>query len=237
MSFENFKLNKQLLSAVAEAGYTLPTEIQEKAIPQIMAGHDIMGIAQTGTGKTAAYVLPLLMKVKYAQEEAPRVVVLVPTRELAMQVYEVFVGFSKYTDIRTVLVYGGVGPKTQIENIQKGVDILVATPGRFMDIYLKKELITKQINTLVLDEADKMMDMGFMPQIRKILEILPRKRQNLLFSSRTPHGRVFRISHENRGVSSGYTCAYGRAGIISCAKFQNKNFIASIFFKKKRRIQ
>src|SRR6187402_70852 len=117
MTFEDFKLNKQLLSAAADLGYTEPTEIQEKAIPQILAGHDIMGIAQTGTGKTAAYLLPILMKIKYAQGEFPRVLILVPTRELAMQVQESIIELAKYTDIRSVVAYGGVGPKTQIENI------------------------------------------------------------------------------------------------------------------------
>lgn len=186
MLFEAFNLNKQLLNAVEELGYTEASEIQEKAIPQILAGHDVLGIAQTGTGKTAAYLLPILMKVKFAQGDHPRVLILVPTRELAMQVEKSTVELSKYTDIRTVVIYGGVGPKTQIENIKKGVDILVATPGRFMDIYLKGDLYLKLINTLVLDEADKMMDMGFMPQIKKILEVVPKKKQNLLFSATMP---------------------------------------------------
>ncbi len=195
MTFEDFKLNKQLIQATADLGYTEPTEIQLKAIPQILAGHDIMGIAQTGTGKTAAYLLPILMKIKFAQGDFPRVLILVPTRELAMQVQENVIELCKYTDIRSVVVYGGVGPKTQIENIQKGVDIIVATPGRLMDIYLKKILVFKQLNTLVLDEADKMMDMGFMPQIRSILEIVPRKRQNLLFSATMPE-KVERLTEE-----------------------------------------
>ena len=195
MIFEDFKLNKQLLNAVQDLGYSDPTEIQQKAIPQILAGHDILGIAQTGTGKTAAYLLPILMKIKFAQGTDPRVLILTPTRELAMQVHESILELSKYTDIRSSVAYGGVGPKTQIENIKKGIDILVATPGRFMDIYLKNELITKTINTLVLDEADKMMDMGFMPQIRKILEVVPRKRQNLLFSATMPE-KVERLTEE-----------------------------------------
>ncbi len=195
MTFEDFKLNKQLINAIEDSGYTEPTEIQIKAIPQILAGHDIMGIAQTGTGKTAAYLLPILMKIKFAQGDFPRVLILVPTRELAMQVQATILELAKYTDVRSVVAYGGVGPKTQIENIEKGVDIIVATPGRFMDIYLKRILVTKQINTLVLDEADKMMDMGFMPQIRKILEVVPRKRQNLLFSATMPE-RVERLTEE-----------------------------------------
>ncbi|UII21913.1 DEAD/DEAH box helicase [Fulvivirga ligni] len=194
-SFQDFKLNKQLLNAVEEQGYTLPTPIQQKAIPLILNGHDLMGIAQTGTGKTAAFVLPILFKVKYAQGMDPRALILAPTRELALQIEESVKELSAYTDIRYAALYGGVGPKTQIEMVQKGVDIIIATPGRFMDIYLKGELNTKQIKTLVLDEADKMMDMGFMPQIRKILEIIPVKRQNLLFSATMPE-KVVQLSQE-----------------------------------------
>lgn len=195
ITFESFKLNKQLLTAVAEAGYEIPTEIQQKAIPIVQGGHDVLGIAQTGTGKTAAYLLPILMKVKYAQGMAPRALVLAPTRELVMQIDKAITELSKYTDIRHLGIYGGLGPKTQIEAIQKGLDIIVATPGRFMDLYLKGELITKEIRTLVLDEADRMMDMGFMPQIRRILEIIPVKRQNLLFSA-TFLPRVETLSEE-----------------------------------------
>ncbi|MBC3540402.1 DEAD/DEAH box helicase [Rufibacter sediminis] len=194
-SFEDFKLNKQLLNAIAELGFQKPTPVQQKTIPLAMAGHDVMGIAQTGTGKTGAYTLPLLMKVKYAQGKHPRALILAPTRELVMQIEEHIQKFSAYLDVRTVGIYGGVGPKTQIERIQAGVDILVATPGRLMDIYRKGELHLKELKTLVLDEADKMMDMGFMPQIRQILEIIPRKRQNLLFSA-TMHERVHTLSEE-----------------------------------------
>jgi ATP-dependent RNA helicase RhlE len=193
--FSVFDLNKQLLTAVEELGYTEPTPIQEKAIPLIMQGHDVLGIAQTGTGKTAAYLLPLLMKIKYAQGKDPRCLILAPTRELAMQIDAAISDLGKYTDIRHVAIYGGLGPKTQIEILQKGVDIIVATPGRFMDLYLKSEIITKQLQYMVLDEADKMMDMGFMPQIRRILEIIPRKRKNLLFSA-TFQPRVEKLSEE-----------------------------------------
>lgn len=183
LTFEDFKLNKQLLEAVREAGYTKPTPIQAKAIPLALAGHDILGIAQTGTGKTAAYVLPILMKVKYAQGIHPRALILAPTRELVMQIEQAIIDFGKYTDLRYVCLYGGIGPKTQIETVQKGVDIIVSTPGRFMDLYTRGEIFVKEIKTLVMDEADKMMDMGFMRQIRSILEIIPVKRQNLLFSA------------------------------------------------------
>jgi ATP-dependent RNA helicase RhlE len=194
-SFENFNLNKQLLNAIADMGFTQPTEIQQKAIPIIHGGQEVIGIAQTGTGKTAAYMLPLLMKVKYAQGKEPRAVILAPTKELCVQLAEHAKNFAKYTDLRILPIYGGVGTKPHIEAIQQGVDILIATPGRFMEIYLKGELPVKQIKTLVLDEADRMMDMGFMPQLRKIFEVIPSKRQNLLFSATFPD-KVERLSQE-----------------------------------------
>jgi ATP-dependent RNA helicase RhlE len=195
MFFSDFKLNKQLLSAIEELGYSEPTPIQQKAIPAILAGQDVMGIAQTGTGKTAAFVLPILMNVKYAQGQNPRALIVAPTRELAMQIEKNIQELAKYTDIRHLCIYGGLGPKTQIELVEKGIDILVATPGRLMELYTRGDLVLKEIKTLVLDEADKMMDMGFMPQIRKILEVIPNKRQNLLFSATMPD-KVVALSHE-----------------------------------------
>ncbi|MFM8913810.1 MAG: DEAD/DEAH box helicase [Flammeovirgaceae bacterium] len=195
MQWQEFKLNKQLLDAVADAGFSEPTEVQEKCIPSIMGGAQIIGIAQTGTGKTAAYLLPILMKTKFAQGQEPRVLILVPTKELVVQVASHTAALAKYTGLRIASIYGGIGPKTQIENIQKGVDILIATPGRFMELYLRKEIVTKQIKTLVLDEADRMMDMGFMPQLRKIFEVIPSKRQNLLFSATYP-AKVERLAEE-----------------------------------------
>ncbi|MBS1680841.1 MAG: DEAD/DEAH box helicase [Bacteroidetes bacterium] len=194
-AWENFKLNKQLFQAIEEAGFSLPTEIQQKSIPLILGGQQVIGIAQTGTGKTAAYILPLLMKVKFAQSQHPRALVLVPTKELAVQIHSHALKLSKYTDIRMVVLYGGVGPKTQIEEIKKGIDIVISTPGRFMEIYLRGELPAKEIKTLVIDEADRMMDMGFMPQLRKIFEVLPPKRQSLLFSATFPE-KVERLSQE-----------------------------------------
>jgi len=182
-SFEDFKFNKQILNAITEAGYTIPTEIQQKAITPILAGQDVMGIAQTGTGKTAAFVLPMLMKLKYAQGNDPRAMILSPTRELAMQIEEHIKLFSTYLDLRTVLLYGGLGPKTQKEQLAKGCDIIVATPGRFLDLYLEGDINVKSLKFLVLDEGDKMMDMGFIGKIHRVLEIVPRKRQNLLFSA------------------------------------------------------
>lgn len=192
-SFEDFKLNKQLLTAIQEAGLKEPTEIQKKAIPSVLSGQDVMGIAQTGTGKTAAFALPILMNLKYAQGEDARALVLSPTRELAIQLGEHFKAFSTYLDLRYVVLYGGVGPKQQIEELESGVDIIISTPNRFMDLYLKGHIGARSIKVLVMDEADKIMDMGFAGMIHRILEVLPSKRQNLLFSA-TMNPAVRRIS-------------------------------------------
>lgn len=194
-SFESFNLNKQLLNAVADLGFSTPTEIQQKAIPLILGGQEVIGIAQTGTGKTAAYLLPVLMKVKYAQGDEPRAVILAPTKELTIQIAEHTKLLAKYTDLRILPIYGGIGPKTQIEEIRQGIDIIISTPGRFLELYMKGEMPVKQIKFLVLDEADRMMDMGFMHQLRKVLEVVPRKRQNLLFSA-TFSERVEMLSAE-----------------------------------------
>lgn len=193
--WSNFKLNKQLLQGVQDAGFTNPTEVQQKCIPLISGGQHVIGIAQTGTGKTAAYLLPLLLKLRFAQGLEVRAIVLVPTKELVVQVAEQARALAQHTDLRIVDLYGGVGPKSQIEKIQAGADLLIATPGRFMELYQRHELPVKQIKTLVLDEADRMMDMGFMPQLRKIFEVIPQKRQNLLFSATFPE-KVERLAQE-----------------------------------------
>lgn len=182
-SFSDFKLNKQLLTAIAEAGFEVPTEIQQRAIPMILGGHDILGIAQTGTGKTAAYAIPLLMKIKYAQGEDPRAMIVVPTRELTMQVTDQIKTLAIHTDLRIAALYGGVGLKHQVAEIKKGLDIIVATPGRLMELYLPGHLQLKKLQMFVLDEAERLLDMGFRPQINRILEVIPRKRQNLLFTA------------------------------------------------------
>ncbi|MFC2125982.1 DEAD/DEAH box helicase [Bacteroidota bacterium] len=195
-SFESLGLNKFLLNAIEEKGFITPTAIQQKIIPLTRAGHDVLGIAPTGTGKTAAYLIPLIMKLKYAQNDHPRALILGPTRELILQINKEIGELTTYIDIRHAAIYGGVGPQKQIKEIQEGLDILVATPGRFIDIYKQGELFTRQIGTLILDEADKMMDMGFMPQIRSILEVIPtKKRQNLLFSATMPE-KVEKLSEE-----------------------------------------
>ena len=182
-TFEDLKVNKSILKAIAELGFENPTPIQENAIPVIRSGADVLGIAQTGTGKTAAYLLPLFMKLVKAEGEDPRAVVLVPTRELSIQVGEDIAELTRYSNLRHAAVFGGIGWTKHAALLEPGIDILVATPGRLMDLYRANVLSLKKVKTLVIDEADRMLDMGFMPQIRQILEIIPVKRQNLLFSA------------------------------------------------------
>lgn len=195
MRFEDLKLTRQFLNAIEEAGYDEATPIQQRAIPPLRAGQDVIGIAQTGTGKTAAFLLPLLQTLKYAQGEAPRALVFAPTKELVVQIHQEALKFASYTDLRIVAFYGGVGPKQQIESIENGVDLIVTTPGRFLEIYSRGHIETKKIKHIVLDEADRMMDMGFMPQIRQVQEVIPNKRQNILFSATFPP-RVERLADE-----------------------------------------
>ena len=182
-SFNDFKLNRQLLNAVSELGYEIPTAIQQKAIPVVLGGQDVIGIAQTGTGKTAAYLLPILRLLNYAQEDSPRALILVPTRELSIQVGNALKDLTKYTDLRYAVVFGGQGAKEQIAAVAAGIDLLVASPGRFLDLYLAGHIQTKKIKYLVLDEAERLMDKSFISQFHRILEVVPRKRQNLLFSA------------------------------------------------------
>jgi ATP-dependent RNA helicase RhlE len=193
MKFEDLKLTRQFLDAVEESGYTEPTEIQRLAIPRILAGQDLIGIAQTGTGKTAAYLLPLLQTLKYAQGTEARCLVLVPTKELAVQVNETVRSLTSYTDLRWISLYGGIGPKGQIERLEEGVDLIIATPGRFLELYAKGHIPTRKIKHIVLDECDRMMDMGFWPQLRDIQEKIPQKKQQLLFSATFPE-KVERLS-------------------------------------------
>ncbi|MFM9984022.1 MAG: DEAD/DEAH box helicase [Flavobacteriales bacterium] len=193
MNFEDLRLTRQFLDAIQEMGYSTPTEIQVKAIPQILAGQDLIGIAQTGTGKTAAYVLPLLQLLKYAQGNEARCLILVPTKELVLQVEKTVADLAVNTDFRWVALYGGIGPKAQVEKIAAGIDLIIATPGRFSEIYSKGQLFTRKIKYIVLDECDRMMDMGFWPQLRAIQETMPQKKQQLLFSATFPE-KVQRIA-------------------------------------------
>lgn len=173
MAFTDLNISKQILDALAEAGFEEPTPIQREAFPVIRSGKDMIGIARTGTGKTLAYLIPILMKLHYAQGKYPRAIVIVPTRELVVQVCESVELLTEYMDIRCVGIYGGTNIRTQQNAVYEGVDLLVATPGRFMDIYMNGMLRTPLVKTVVVDEADRLMDLGFMPQLRSILEVIP----------------------------------------------------------------
>jgi len=190
MLFEQLGLSANILHAIADEGYEHPTPIQEKAIPAILEGKDVMGGAQTGTGKTAGFTLPMLRRLEVYENTSMspakhpvRALILVPTRELAIQVYDSIKNYGKYTNLRSALVYGGVNIDSQVESIRNGIEILVATPGRLLDHLQQKYLTLSRVEILILDEADRMLDMGFMPDIKKILDMLPKKRQNLMFSA------------------------------------------------------
>jgi len=188
--FDQLGLAPQLLKALTESGYTTPTPIQAQAIPLALAGGDLMAGAQTGTGKTAAFALPLLQKLLplASSSTSPakhpvRALILTPTRELAIQVEESVKAYAKHTQLRSLVVYGGVDIKTQTPHLKTGVEVLVATPGRLLDHIEQKTLQLNQVQMLVLDEADRMLDMGFMPDLKRILALLPKQRQNMMFSA------------------------------------------------------
>jgi ATP-dependent RNA helicase RhlE len=183
MSFNDLGLSPELMRAVAEKGYTTPTPIQLAAIPGVLAGRDLLAAAQTGTGKTAAFVLPILQKLATQSGRVPRALVLTPTRELAAQVAESARAYGRHVKVRTLVIFGGVSEKPQIEALRNGCDLLVATPGRLLDLAERGLLDLGQVNCCVLDEADRMLDMGFIHAIRRILKLLPRERQTLMFSA------------------------------------------------------
>ncbi|QDX81256.1 DEAD/DEAH box helicase [Denitratisoma sp. DHT3] len=190
MKFEDLGLSPELLRAVHEAGYSTPTPIQAQAIPIVLQGLDVMGGAQTGTGKTAGFTLPLLQRLARHATTSPsparhpvRALILAPTRELAMQVHDSVKTYSKYVPLRSVCIYGGVDIKPQIAELREGREIIVATPGRLLDHVEQKSVSFAQVEVLVLDEADRMLDMGFIPDIKRILALLPKTRQSLLFSA------------------------------------------------------
>jgi ATP-dependent RNA helicase RhlE len=182
-SFEELKIAKSILKSLDDIGFKVPTPIQQEAIPKINSGANVVGVAQTGTGKTAAYLLPLLSRLQKPEGVDPRVVVLVPTRELSIQVGEDVAELTSWSELRHAAVFGGIGWTKHAELLQPGIDLLVATPGRLMDLYQAGVLSLKKVKYLVVDEADRMLDMGFLPQLRKLFEVLPPKRQNLLFSA------------------------------------------------------
>ncbi|MBU2996250.1 DEAD/DEAH box helicase [Cellulophaga baltica] len=182
-SFEDFDLKKQLNYAIEDLGFNKPTPIQEQSFNVVMSGKDIIGIAQTGTGKTMAYMLPILQELKFSKQIHPRVLVLVPTRELVLQVVENIESFAKYINVRVLGVYGGTNINTQKQACAQGTDILVATPGRLYDLALSKAVKLKEIKKLVIDEVDVMLDLGFRFQLINIFELLPTRRQNIMFSA------------------------------------------------------
>lgn len=188
MSFESLGLRAELLRAVSEQGYSTPTPIQQQAIPVVLEGRDLMGSAQTGTGKTAGFTLPLLQQLMNAdsanrKQRAIRALVLTPTRELAAQVSESVRAYGKFLPLRSTVIFGGVSINPQKQKLRKGVDIVIATPGRLLDHVNQRSVDLSQVEILVLDEADRMLDMGFIHDIRKILSLLPRQKQTLLFSA------------------------------------------------------
>ena len=190
MKFSDLNLIEPLQKAVLESGYTVATPIQEQAIPHLLEGRDLLGCAQTGTGKTAAFALPILQRLATApsrlQAKHARVLVLTPTRELAIQIHDSFKTYGKYLKIRTAVVYGGVSQVPQVASISQGVDVLIATPGRLLDLIEQRLLSLRALEVFVLDEADRMLDMGFINDIRKIIAMLPQKRHNLFFSATMP---------------------------------------------------
>jgi len=186
MSFSQFQLDSRLMAGVARAGYTTPTRIQSEAIPPAMAGHDLIGTAQTGTGKTAAFVLPILNRLLTGPRRQTRALIVTPTRELAEQIHETIRALGAGTKIRSATIYGGVGPVPQIKALRTGVEILVACPGRLLDHIQQGHPQLGGVELLVLDEADRMLDMGFLPDVRRILKHIPEKRQTLLFSATFP---------------------------------------------------
>ncbi len=183
MQFSDLNLNSSLLNALSDLNITTPTAIQEKAFPVIMSGRDVVGIAQTGTGKTIAYLLPTLRQWKFSKEMAPSVLIVVPTRELVLQVVDDIEKLTKYMNIRVGGVYGGVNMVQQTPLLTAGLDILVATPGRLLDFALNGTLKLRLIKRLIIDEVDEMLNLGFRPQLIRVIDLLPPKRQNLLFSA------------------------------------------------------
>lgn len=189
-SFTDFELIPPLLTAIKDTGYTAPTPIQSAAIPALLKGSDLLGCAQTGTGKTAAFALPILNNLtknqRRTQPKQARALILTPTRELALQIYDSFQTYGKHLKLKYAVVFGGVGQGPQVKSMSQGVDVLVATPGRLLDLINQRHIQINQLEVFVLDEADRMLDMGFIQPIRKIIAMLPAKRHNLFFSATMP---------------------------------------------------
>jgi ATP-dependent RNA helicase RhlE len=186
MNFDQFNFDSRINAGIKSAGYSIPTPIQEQAIPVVLKGRDVLGLAQTGTGKTAAFMLPILQRLTKGPLRRVRVLIVAPTRELAEQIYQSSINLGQHTKIRSVTVYGGVNKNRQINALQRGAEIVVACPGRLLDLVGDKYIDLSKVEILVLDEADRMCDMGFLPDIRRIIKLLPQKRQTLFFSATMP---------------------------------------------------
>ena len=186
MNFKEFGLDARIMRGIEAVGYTTPTPIQQQAIPVVLQGRDVLGVAQTGTGKTAAFVLPILQRLTRGPLRRPRVLIVAPTRELAEQTNEAARDLGRFTKVRSVSIYGGVGKRPQLEALRRGVEIVVACPGRLLDHIGEGDIDLSGIEVLVLDEADRMCDMGFLPDIRRILKALPVQRQTLFFAATMP---------------------------------------------------
>jgi ATP-dependent RNA helicase RhlE len=190
MKFKDIELIPQIQLAISDAGYETPTPIQSQAIPLILAGHDLIGIAQTGTGKTAAFCLPILNALQKNPHKRsarlPRCLILTPTRELAIQIHKNLITYSRHLNLRHAVIFGGVGQGQQVKDLRAGTDVLVATPGRLLDLIQQKHVSLEQVEIFVLDEADRMLDMGFLPDVKRILPRLPAVRHNLFFSATMP---------------------------------------------------
>lgn len=190
MTFTELNILEPILKALEDKDYTTPTPIQEKSIPVVLSGRDLLGIAQTGTGKTAAFSIPMIQRLceleLSGRKRAIKALILTPTRELAIQIDECIVDYSKYTDLRTAVIFGGVGQQPQVDKLKRGVDILIATPGRLLDLIRQKHISLNDVSFFVLDEADRMLDMGFVHDIKRLLPMLPKKKQTLFFSATMP---------------------------------------------------
>src|SRR5690242_6375365 len=188
MNFNELGLSPELLQAITDTGYTTPTPIQEQAIPVVAQGRDVLGCAQTGTGKTASFALPMIDKLAAGRARArmPRSLILEPTRELATQVEVSFEAYGKYHRLSTALLIGGESFDNQLKKLDRGVDVLIATPGRLLDLFERGKVLLSDVRILVIDEADRMLDMGFIPDVERIVGLLPKNRQTLFFSATMP---------------------------------------------------
>ncbi len=186
MNFEDFSFDARIAKRIKAAGYSIPTPIQAQAIPHVLEGRDVIGLAQTGTGKTAAFMLPILQRLTKGPTRKVRALVVAPTRELAEQIHQMTIDLSKGMQVRSVSIYGGVSKNNQVSQLRRGVEIVIACPGRLLDIAGDRAIDLSQVEVVVLDEADRMCDMGFLPDIRRILKLLPNQRQTLFFSATMP---------------------------------------------------